>query len=85
MTTHRYPAAVVEAVCRVMCEADGLDPDRLQFSNNCPKWMLWKDQATAALDAAFAAWEGMKLEPWWEFTTHKKRVNIILPLPKEDE
>ena len=40
----------------------------------------YKPEARAAFVAMVEAWEGMKMTPWWEFTTHKKRVDLILPL-----
>ena len=42
-----------------------------------------EDAIRAAFLAMLKAWPGMKLTPWWEFTTHKRRVDLILPLPQE--
>ena len=43
---------------------------------------LCADPATAraALRAALAAWPGMRQRPSWELRTHKRSVEIILPL-----
>ena len=35
---------------------------------------------SAALRAALAAWPGMRQRPSWELRTHKRSVEIILPL-----
>lgn len=73
MTTHRYPPAVVEAAETVIA--------KMRFDTTR---YFAEDIAIAALDAAFAAWEGM----------HKmgngtpggnKPLRIILPLPKESD
>lgn len=34
---------------------------------------------------AINAWPGMKLNPSWELRTHKRNVEVILPLSKEPE
>lgn len=53
------PDEVVEAVARTMCRQDGIDPDRMQFSQGIPKWALYIEHARAAIAAALAAWPGM--------------------------
>lgn len=37
----------------------------------------------AAFLAMIEAWPGMKMTPYWEHMTHKRHVEMILPLPKE--
>ena len=36
--------------------------------------------ARAAFEAMVAAWPGMKMTPYWEHMTHKRHVEMILPL-----
>lgn len=43
----------------------------------------FRTDARATFTAMVEHWPGMKMTPWWEFTTHKKRVDLILPLPEK--
>jgi len=74
----KIPDESVEAVARLMCKQDGLDPDRMQFSQGIPKWVLYVDHARAAIAAALNAWPDMEVRP----TFNPSR--IILPLPQEN-
>ena len=58
MTDIPIPPQAVEAVARVLCEVDGLVPDRLR-SDGSPTWMLWYDHADAACLAMLNAWPGI--------------------------
>lgn len=81
MTDIHIPPAALEAGARALAAVrmpnytwDDLDREMHDYL---------RGDARAAFLAMIAAWEGMKLTPWWEFTTHKRRVDLILPLPQE--
>ena len=48
---------------------------------------MWDEMARAACIAMLQSWPGMKLNPSWELRTHKRSVEMILPVsdpPKMD-
>ena len=44
-----------------------------------------RGDACRAIAAMLNAWPGMKLTPYWEHMTHKRRVEMILPLPEKQD
>lgn len=64
MITHRYPPAVVEALTNLMFA--------MGRHRRAAMFRMTPDDATAALDAAFAAWPVLGTGRF-----------IILPLPKD--
>ena len=78
MTTHRYPPAVVEAAARALAK-QRLDGDLWDDVLDRQMKHFYLQDATAALDAAFAAWEGVTDEYPGDGTPC-----IILPLPQEN-
>lgn len=77
MTDIHIPPAALEAGARAICAGNKWgEPCATPCSDCLP-------EARAAFLAIVEAWEGMKLTPWWEFTTHKRRVDLVLPLPEK--
>ena len=80
------PPAALEAAARKIAAV------KMKLSNDGKHLPddLWKQcllEARAACLAMLKAWPGMKLNPSWELRTHKRSVEMILPVsepPKMD-
>ena len=83
------PPEVVEAAARaayyVFTEIDIGDGED-HWERLLPRFRAeYREQARAALLAGLRAWPGMKLTPYWEHMTHKRHVEMTLPLPQQDK
>ena len=38
-----------------------------------------------AIAAALNAWPGMQHKPYWDFRTHEKHTELILPVPQKEK
>jgi hypothetical protein len=41
----------------------------------------WQEAIAAALNA----WPGMQHKPYWDFRTHEKHTELILPVPQKEK
>lgn len=44
-----------------------------------------REIARAAFEAMIGAWPGMRMSPYWEHMTHKRHVEMILPLTENPD
>ena len=73
-------------------EAAAIDLHRSEWGADAYSWAdlesdtrdLFRNHARAACLAMLKAWPGMKLNPSWELRTHKRSVEMILPLPQQN-
>lgn len=77
------PPAALEAGARFLFKDEFPEANITWDDLNAYEREAYRAYARAAFLAMIAAWEGMKLTPWWEFTTHKRRVDLVLPLPEK--
>lgn len=71
MTDITIPAEALEAAARAHAKAN---------EGHDEWWPLHVDKVRAACIAMLRNWPGMKLNPSWELRTHKRSVEMILPM-----
>lgn len=74
LTADQIPDEVVEAAAKHISEADMED-----YPN------YWKKQLRASIAAALNVWPGAQEKPYWEFRTHERHSELILPLPRKPQ
>lgn len=77
------PPAALEAGAKELCAREEwvIPWDELEEYDRD----FYRDNARAAFEAMVAAWPGMKMTPYWEHMTHKRHVEMILPIAQENQ
>lgn len=64
-----------------------IKPDHIPdaVADNMRAFFHTRGEACRAIAAMLNAWPGMKLTPYWEHMTHKRHVEMTLPLPEKQD
>lgn len=85
MTDITIPPEAVEAAARVLHSHAEIFDDLLWEDISQADQEAYFEEARASIAAALNAWPGMQHKPYWDFRTHEKHTELILPVPQKEK